>query len=102
MDVLAPPFGNVTETGRGRPRPFFIHMNEIQSTLQQLPGKTIRSARLNLEAASSREHLEDIILEFTDGTSLEIVIEANADDPTNSEPLRTDVMLFLRETGSRR
>lgn len=77
-------------------------MDEIQSTLQQLPGKTIRSARLNLEAASSREHLEDIILEFTDGTSLEIVIEANADDPTNSEPLRTDVMLFLRETGSRR
>lgn len=66
------------------------------STLQQLSGKTIRSASMNLDARSDREHIEDIVMEFTDGTMLEIVI--NADAGGRSEPLRSDVMLFLRDT----
>lgn len=66
------------------------------STLQQLSGKTIRSARMNLDARSDREHIEDIVMEFTDGTMLEIVIDADAGG--QSEPLRSDVMLFLRDT----
>jgi hypothetical protein len=68
-----------------------------RGTLELLPGKTIRVARINLDAHSAQEHIEDIVFEFTDGTLLEIVIDANAE----GRPLRTDVTLLLREDRSR-